>query len=107
MRAPQSGAALLPDGSLLLIQVDGRQPDLSIGVTPREFSALMRAFGATRGMEFDSGGSSQMDVRIPGDASVRVVNSPSDGRERPVADGIFVYDTAPAGPAFASPHNPR
>ncbi len=26
-------------------------------------------------------------------------NSPSDGHERPVADGIFVYSTAPTGPA--------
>jgi hypothetical protein len=28
-----------------------------------------------------------------------VVNSPSDGIERPVADGLFVYSTAPVGPA--------
>ncbi len=107
MRAPQSGAALLPDGTLVLFQVDGRQPDLSIGVTPREFSALMRAFGATTGMEFDSGGSSQMDVRIPGDANARVVNSPSDGRERPIADALAVIETAPAGPAVAIAAQPQ
>ncbi|HET9028785.1 MAG TPA: phosphodiester glycosidase family protein [Candidatus Aquilonibacter sp.] len=95
MRAPQSGAAITPNGTLLLFQIDGRQPDLSIGVTPREFSALMRAFGATRGMEFDSGGSSEMAVRVPGDARAVLVNSPSDGRERPVADGVFVYSDAP------------
>lgn len=99
MRAPQSGAALAPDGTLFLLQVDGRQPNLSIGVTPREFSALMQAFGATRGLEFDSGGSSQMDVRIPGSRAATLVNSPSDGHERPVADGLFVYLDAPAGPA--------
>ncbi|MBV8637955.1 MAG: phosphodiester glycosidase family protein [Candidatus Eremiobacteraeota bacterium] len=95
MRAPQSGAALTPDGTLLLVEVDGRQPDESVGVTPEEFSALMRAFGATRGMEFDSGGSSEMSVRIPGNTAATLVNSPSDGKERPVSDGVFVYSDAP------------
>ncbi len=95
MRAPQSGAALTPDGTLLLIEVDGRQPDESVGVTPQEFSALMRAFGATRGMEFDSGGSSEMSVRIPGNAAATLVNSPSDGKERPVSNGVFIYSDAP------------
>lgn len=99
MRAPQSGAALAPDGTLFFFQVDGRQSDLSLGVTPREFSSLMRAFGAVRGMEFDSGGSSEMIVRRPGDGRPTVANSPSDGHERPVADGIFVYEDAPVGAA--------
>ena len=27
-----------------------------------------------------------------------MTNSPSDGVERPVADGLFVYSTAPTGP---------
>lgn len=95
MRAPQSGAAITPDGTLLLIEVDGRQPDESVGVTPPEFSALMRALGATRGMEFDSGGSAEMSVRIPGNGAATLVNSPSDGKERPISDGVFVYSDAP------------
>ncbi len=99
MRAPQSGAAIAPDGTLLLIEVDGRQPDVSVGVTPSEFSALMRALGATRGMEFDSGGSSEMSVRIPGNAGATLVNSPSDGKERPISDGVFIYSDAPLAPA--------
>lgn len=107
MRAPQSGAALTPDGTLLLIEVDGRQPDLSVGVTPPEFSALMRALGATRGMEFDSGGSAEMSVRIPGDANATLVNSPSDGKERPVSDGVFVYSTAPVSQAQTVVSQPR
>ncbi len=99
MRAPQSGAAITPDGTLLLVEVDGRQPDESVGVTPQEFSALMRALGATRGMEFDSGGSSEMSVRIPGNGSATLVNSPSDGKERPISDGVFVYSDAPLSAA--------
>ena len=98
-RMPCSGVALAPDGRLYLVEVDGRQPELSVGVTRREFSALMRSLGATEGLLFDGGGSSTMAVRRLGDSVADVVNSPSDGKERPVADGIFVYSSAPAGPA--------
>jgi hypothetical protein len=95
---PASGAALEPDGTLLLIEVDGRQPLLSVGIERHAFSALMRALGATEGMAFDGGGSSTIVARRIGDADATMQNSPSDGVERPVSNGIFVYSTAPAGP---------
>ncbi len=98
-RMPCSGAAIAPDGRLFLVEVDGRQPELSVGVTRREFSALMRALGASEGLLLDGGGSSTLVARRLGESLADVVNSPSDGRERPVADGIFVYSTAPVGPA--------
>ncbi len=40
-----------------------------------------------------------MVVRLPGQGVPRVVNSPSDGVERPVANALLVYTTAVAGPA--------
>lgn len=98
-RIPSSGAAIAPDGTLFLIEVDGRQASLSVGLRRPEFAALMRALGATEGMAFDGGGSSTMVARRLGDASSSMVNSPSDGIERPVADGVFVYSTDPVGPA--------
>ncbi len=97
-RMPCSGAAIAPDGRLFLVEVDGRQAEISVGVTRPEFAALMRALGATEGLLFDGGGSSTIVARRLGDSEADVMNSPSDGRERPVADGIFVYSTAPAGP---------
>lgn len=98
-RMPCSGAAIAPDGRLFFVEVDGRQHELSVGVTRREFAALMRALGATEGLLLDGGGSSTLVVRRLGDSVADVVNSPSDGRERPVADGVFVYSTAPVGAA--------
>lgn len=98
-RIPCSGAAIAPDGRLFLIEVDGRQPSVSVGITRREFSALMRALGATEGLAFDGGGSSTIVVRRVGDPATHVANSPSDGIERPVGNGLFVYSTAPVGPA--------
>ena len=95
-RFPVAGAATTAEGELLLISVDGRQPALSVGVTRPEFAALMLALGATDGMAFDSGGSATLVARVLGDAHASVLNSPSDGRERPVADGLL-YSEAPAG----------
>lgn len=97
-RIPCSGAAISSDGTLFLLEVDGRQPAVSVGLTRREFAALMRALGATEGMAFDGGGSSTMVARRLGDPVAEMVNSPSDGRERPVANGIFAYSTDPIGP---------
>ena len=97
-RMPCSGAAIAPNGRLFLVEVDGRQAEISVGVTRPEFAALMRSLGATEGLLFDGGGSSTLVARRLGDSVADVMNSPSDGRERPVADGIFVYSTAPAGP---------
>lgn len=96
-RFPVSGAALRPDGTLLLIAVDGRDPAVSSGLTRPEFAALMRGLGATDGMAFDSGGSSTLVARRLGEATTSLLNVPSDGTERRVADGLFVYSDAPVG----------
>jgi hypothetical protein len=97
VRFPVAGAALEADGTLLLIVVDGRKTAVSIGLTRPEFGALMRGFGATDGLAFDSGGSATLVARALGDAGTSVLNDPSDGRERPVADALMVYSDAPAG----------
>ena len=97
VRFPVAGAALEPDGTLLLIVVDGRKTAVSIGLTRPEFGALMRGFGASSGMAFDSGGSATLVARALGTAGASVVNDPSDGRERPVADALLAYSEAPSG----------
>ena len=95
---PATGVATTADGRMLLFEIDGRQPALSIGLLQPQIAALMIAFGATTGMQFDGGGSSTIVARIPGDPAASVRNSPSDGTERRVADGLFVYSDAPIGP---------
>lgn len=96
---PASGIAQTADGRLLLFEIDGRQPERSVGLLQPQFAALMIAFGAVTGMQFDGGGSSTIVARQPGDREASVLNAPSDGRERNVGDGLFVYSTAPYGPA--------
>lgn len=100
-RIPVSGAATQNDGTLLLLEIDGRQPFDSIGVTRSEFASLMRAFGASEGMAFDGGGSSTLVTRRLGERAATLRNMPSDGTERPVGDGLFVYSNAAQGPPSA------
>ncbi|MBC5829312.1 MAG: phosphodiester glycosidase family protein [Candidatus Eremiobacteraeota bacterium] len=97
-RIPVSGAATQNDGTLLLLEIDGRQPFDSIGVTRPEFASLMRALGAREGMAFDGGGSSTLVTRRLGEPVATLRNLPSDGTERPVGDGLFVYSNAVQGP---------
>jgi len=97
-RFPVSGAATTTNGTLFLIAVDGRDPSLSVGLTRPEFGALMEGLGASDGMAFDSGGSSTLVARRLGETTTSLLNEPSDGSERPVADGLFVYSNAPQGP---------
>jgi hypothetical protein len=97
-RFPVSGVGALPDGGLVFVAVDGRRPALSIGLTRPQFAALMLGFGATSAMAFDSGGSATLVARVLGEPAASVLNVPSDGEERPVADGIFVYSDVPYGP---------
>jgi hypothetical protein len=80
------------------VEVDGRQPNFSIGLTRPELASYMQWLGSFQAMAFDSGGSATMVARLPGSPGPVVVNSPSDGRERPVANALLVYSTSVPGP---------
>lgn len=98
VRNPVTGAGVSADGATLwLIVVDGRAPSRSVGLTRPMFGSLFASLGAANAMAFDSGGSTEMVVRHLGDSGVSVANTPSDGRERSIADGLFVLNTASAG----------
>jgi hypothetical protein len=99
-RNPVIAVGIGQDGrTLTVVEVDGRQPNLSIGLTRPELAAYMRWLGAYQAMAFDSGGSATVVARLPGQLAPTVVNSPSDGRERPVANALLVYSTSIPGPA--------
>jgi exopolysaccharide biosynthesis protein len=83
-RAPRTALGVTKDGHILLVVVDGRQPEHSIGMTLTELAGFMKELGAIQAMNLDGGGSSEMTV---GDD---VVNQPSDGRERAVGTAIVV-----------------
>lgn len=98
MRIPASAVARLRDGRLALVAVDGRRPASSIGMNRAELVVFLRRLGAIDAMLLDSGGSTTLAARRAGDRDATIVNAPSDGTERPVADAILVVSDAPPGP---------
>ncbi|HLY64444.1 MAG TPA: phosphodiester glycosidase family protein [Chloroflexota bacterium] len=89
---PVSGVGISQDGrKLSMVVVDGHEGKPYLGLTRSQFAWYFQTIGAWNAMAFDSGGSAQMAVRHNGTPYASVVNHPSDGRERQVADGLFIY----------------
>jgi hypothetical protein len=85
LRHPRTAVGQLADGRIILVAVDGRSW-FSIGMRTWELAAEMARLGAVRAMALDGGGSTTMAF------DGRVLNRPSDGSERPVADALmFMY----------------
>ena len=83
-RNPRTAAGVLPDGRLIFVQVDGRQPGRSVGLSVTETARLLDALGAVEAVNLDGGGSSAVATHQG------LVNTPSDPVERPVADAIVL-----------------
>lgn len=102
---PVTAVGVTKDGKQAVFTVfDGHAPeDTAEGLTRPQIAKWMMQHGAYNAILFDSGGSSQMVGRLPGQHEVSVLNSPSDGHERPVANGLFLYTTEKApGPATSA-----
>lgn len=84
-RAPRTALGITASGELLLVTVNGRQNNISIGMTLLELAELLGDLGAVDAMNLDGGGSSTMVVRDV------VLNAPSDGQPRPVSNALLVW----------------
>ena len=69
---------------IFLVVVDGRQRSLSIGMDFPELAEYLVKLGCEEAMNLDGGGSTTMWVHG------QVVNSPSQGGVRPIANGLVV-----------------
>ena len=82
--------------TIYFIVIDGRS-SLSSGCRTTEVADLLRQLGVTEAINFDSGGSTTFYTTAFG-----IMNRPSDGTERPDANGIFAVSTAPDDSVVAS-----
>lgn len=83
-RAPRSAVGVTKYGDYFFAVVDGRQAH-SRGCTLEEWATiLIDKFGAFQAINLDGGGSTELVVKD------KLVNSPSDGRERPVGSGLTI-----------------
>lgn len=88
---PRTLVGLTADGKTLVVAVvDGRRPGWSRGMTLTEAGYLMWQLKCRDAINLDGGGSREMLFRDPKTKAYRVVNWPSDGRERAVANVLGV-----------------
>lgn len=94
---PRTAAGITKDKQqLILLTVDGRTNNFR-GLNQPELSQLLIELGAYDAINLDGGGSTTMVVRPVGSTDLDVVNTPSDGPERRVHNGIGVISTAEGG----------
>jgi len=91
-REPRTAVAWDDAGRVWLVAIDGRRRDAP-GLTAGQTVQLLRKLGAQHAVLEDGGGSTTFV------AAGRVLNSPSDGRERPVANAIILLASAPRAAA--------
>lgn len=83
-RHPRTAAGQTADGGLLFVAADGRST-ASYGLTYWALARTMADLGAVTAIGFDGGGSSTLAF------DGKVLNVPSDGRPRAVANGLFLH----------------
>lgn len=83
---------------MIFLVIDGR--GYSIGANHSELQTYMAEYGVYNGIYFDGGGSSTMAARSLGELDYDVLNTPSDGHERSVVNGLGIVSTAPTTEHF-------
>ncbi|MBO5089432.1 MAG: phosphodiester glycosidase family protein [Clostridia bacterium] len=102
---PRAAVGIKKDGTVFMVVVDGRS-DKSDGLTLTQLANYMKENGCVTAINLDGGGSAQMGICDPETQEFKIVNSPSDGQERPIANAILVVsDREPNVPAKAPVSN--
>ncbi len=76
---PRTCAGITKDGTIILLVVDGRQPDFSNGASLVDLARIMQLFGAEKAINLDGGQSSNFIVKK--DAELILLNRPANLRE--------------------------
>ncbi len=101
-RNPRTAVGVDVTGTrLIVITIDGRQPGWSVGMTLPELADLLIERGAHNAVNLDGGGSTSFVYDPPG--PTRLVNRPSDGAFRAVANHLGFRDASAPPPPAARP----
>lgn len=97
-RHPRTVVGLDRKGAILtILVVDGRRPGVSVGMSYEELAREMIRLGCWQAVNLDGGGSTVLAIRDP-KGGYRILNTPSDGRERPVANVLGIRITPASHP---------
>ena len=101
-RHPRTAVGLSQDRrTLYMMVIDGRT-GISIGVTLKELATFMQELGAYDAVNLDGGGSTAMWTQAEG-----VVNNPSDGTERVVANHLAAFASGSGQPGVCNEWPPE
>jgi exopolysaccharide biosynthesis protein len=88
---PRTAVGIANGGkTLLLVVIDGRRKNEAVGMSLRETAEVMLEQGAEEAVNLDGGGSSVLAIRDPDSGKMHIMNHPSDGQERAVANVLGV-----------------
>ena len=84
---PRSAFGVTGRGELVLLAIDGRQPEYSTGASNRETALVLLDLGVRTGVNLDGGGSTNLSV-CTADGEITTINRPCE--ERRVFDTILL-----------------
>jgi exopolysaccharide biosynthesis protein len=91
VRHPRTVVGLDATGTkLTILIVEGRKRGIALGMTYAELAAEMVRLGCTEALNLDGGGSSLLAVQDPKTGRMKILNHPTDGHERAVANVLGV-----------------
>ena len=90
-RHPRTAVGLDATGTkLTILVVDGRKPGIAVGMSYDELAREMLRLGCRQALNLDGGGSTVMAIRDAGSGNMKILNQPTDGHERAVADVLGI-----------------
>ncbi len=87
---PRTAVGIKENGDILFYVIDGRQTGYSYGLQMKTLAERMAELGCVEAISLDGGGSTSMAGYYWGESSISVINSPSEGTLRSVANFIFL-----------------
>jgi exopolysaccharide biosynthesis protein len=78
---------------LVILTVDGRKKGEAVGMSYDELANEFLRLGCWKAVNLDGGGSTAIALREPGAGNYLILNAPTDGYERPVAEVLGVTTT--------------
>lgn len=90
--APRTAVGIKADGNVIFYVLDGRQSGYSYGAKLSTLAKRMEELGCVEAINLDGGGSTSIAGIYPGSSVMSVINSPSDGSLRRVANFLFLQN---------------
>jgi exopolysaccharide biosynthesis protein len=75
---------------LTILTLDGRRPGVSVGMNGDELADEMKQLGCWDAINLDGGGSTTLLMRDPATGEFKLLNQPSDNRERAVSSALGI-----------------